>query len=299
MIHSLRVREIDITNPRQRKQFIKVPYKIYRGDPYWVAPLISERMGYLDPAKNHSFDHMDTAFFVAEGCVVPDQLRPTQSGAPSVVGREQILGTIVGFFGFFETVNDQDVAHALLQTASDWVRAQGVTAIRGPANFTGNDDAYGMLTDGFDSCPVVLMTYNPPYYPEMVESFGFGKAMDLWAWYVDMETFGADMQGLPPKLLRIVDIARKRTKVQIRKINIKDWDAEVERVKIVYRSAWEKNWGYVPPTELEMDQLADSLRQIIDPDVIFMAEVDGEPARQPTPRAIGKSRCPGSWKTTT
>jgi GNAT superfamily N-acetyltransferase len=292
MIHSLRVEEIDITRSGDRKRFVQVPWKIYRHDPHWVAPLISERMAFLDPSKNHSFDHMDTAFFVAQGYVAGRQGAMPQPGQPVVLGSEQTLGTIcafvnhrhnefhdeqVGFFGFFETVNDPEVAHALLQTACDWVREQGMLAIRGPASFTGNDDAFGMLVDGFDRRPVVLMSYNPPYYPEFVESFGFQKAMDLWAWYVNMERYGEDMRGLPTKLLRIVDKVRERTGVQVRKINIADWDAELARVKRVYNSAWENNWGFVPPTEEEFDHLAEGLRQFIDPDVIFMAEINGEP----------------------
>ena len=292
MIHNLRIHEIDITKRSERKRFIKVPWKIYRGDPYWVPPLISERMEFLDPRKNPSFEHIDAAFFLAEGYVPMTQVASPQPGLPLAVGSEQVLGSIaafinhrhnefhneqIGFFGFFETVNDYEVAEALLQTACDWVRAQGMTAIRGPANFSSNDDAYGMLVKGFNARPVVLMSYNPPYYPEMVERFGFEKAMDLWAWHADATRFGKNAENLPPKLVRVVEKVRQRTNVRVRKINLKDWDAEVERVKKVYNSAWELNWGFVPLTDAEMDHLAAGLRQILDPDVIFMAEVDGEP----------------------
>ena len=292
MIHNLSVQEIDITKRSERQRFIKVPWKIYKGDRYWVPPLISERMEFLDPGKNSSFEHIDAAFFVAKGFVTSEQFAASQPDAPPPVGSEQTLGSIaafvnhrhnefhneqVGFFGFFETVNDYEVTEALLQTACDWVRERGMTAIRGPANFTGNDDAYGMLVDGFNARPVVLMTYNPPYYPEMVERFGFQKAMDLWAWYVDMAGLGPNAENLPPKLVRIVEKVRQRTNVQIRKANLKDWDALVEKVKKVYNSAWELNWGFVPLTDAEMDHLAEGLRQFIDPDVIFIAEIDGEP----------------------
>jgi len=292
MIHNLSVHEIDITKRSERKRFIKVPWKIYKGDRYWVPPLIGERLEFLDPSKNPSFEHIDAAFFVAKGFVTSEQFATPQPGAPPPAGSEQTLGSIgafvnhrhnefhneqVGFFGFFETVNDYDVAEPLLQTACDWVRERGMTAIRGPANFTGNDDAYGMLVDGFNARPVVLMTYNPPYYPEMVERFGFQKAMDLWAWYVDMAGLGPNAENLPPKLVRIVEKVRQRTNVQIRKADFKDWDNLVEQVKKIYNSAWELNWGFVPFTDAEMDHLAEGLRQFIDPDVIFLAEIDGEP----------------------
>ena len=292
MIHNLRVQEIDISQRSQRKRFIKVPWKIYKGDRYWVPPLIGERMEFLDPGKNHSFEHMDAAFFLAKGFATTGRVDAPQPGLPLAIGDEQVLGSVaafvnhrhnefhdeqVGFFGFFEAVNDYDVAEALLQTACDWVRARGMTAIRGPASFTGNDDAYGMLVDGFDSRPVVLMSYNPPYYPEMVERFGFQKAMDLWAWYADISRLGANAENLPPKLLRVVEKVRERSKVQIRQADFKDWDALVEQVKKIYNSAWERNWGFVPFTDAEMDHVAAGLRQFIDPKIVFLAEIAGEP----------------------
>ena len=128
MIHNLKVSEIDITNPRQRKRFITVPWKIYRGDRYWVPPLIGERMEFLDPGRNESFEHLDAAFFVAEGYVTSRQLATPQPGLPTEVGSEQTLGSVgafinhrhnqvhdeqVGFFGFFEAVNDYEVVEAL------------------------------------------------------------------------------------------------------------------------------------------------------------------------------------------
>jgi GNAT superfamily N-acetyltransferase len=292
MIHNLKVREIDITNPRQRKSFITVPWNIYKGDRYWVPPLIGERMEFLDPSKNESFEHLDTAFFVAEGYVTSGQTAPQQPGMPMVLGSEQRLGSIgafvnhrhnmvhdenVGFFGFFEAVNDYEVVEALLQTAYDWVRQKGVTAIRGPASFTGNDDAYGTLIDGFDSRPVVLMSYNPPYYPEMIERFGFEKAMDLWAWHVDMTKLGPDGAQLPRKLVRVVDLVRKRVDVQIRRADTMDWDELVEQIKGIYNSAWERNWGFVPFTDAEIDHVADGLRQFADLGIVFLAEIDGKP----------------------
>jgi GNAT superfamily N-acetyltransferase len=293
MIHNLKVREIDISNARERKRFIKVPWKIYHGDRYWVPPLIGERMEFLDPARNESFEHLDTAFFVAEGFVTPDHtVVAPQPGAPGVVGSEQMVGSIgafvnhrhnavhdenVGFFGFFEAVNDYDVVEALLQTACDWVRQRGVTAIRGPASFTGNDDAYGTLVDGFDSRPVVLMSYNPPYYPEMIECFGFRKAMDLWAWYVNISSLGENLENLPPKLVRIVDLARKRSNVRIRSADTIEWDELVAQMKMIYNSAWERNWGFVPFTDAEIDHVANGLRQFADLSIVSVADIDGEP----------------------
>jgi len=186
--YNLRLREV--TSPRDRMAFIKFPWRIYKGDPYWVPPLISDRKKFLDPTKNPSFEHMDVALFILEGMFKPEGPAVPVAAAPGAtlpipVTGEEPVGTIaaiinhqhnrfhneeVGFFGFFESVNDREVAHTLLETACDWVAKRGMKAIRGPVNFSTNDEC-GLLVDGFDSPPVVLMPYNPPYYPELIESW--------------------------------------------------------------------------------------------------------------------------------
>ncbi|MCS7221131.1 MAG: GNAT family N-acetyltransferase [Anaerolineae bacterium] len=261
-----------IHTPKERLAFITFPWEVYRGDPNWVPPLISERRAFLDPARNPSFQHMDCQLFVAE-----------RNG--------RIVGTIaafinyrhnefhnerIGFFGFFETIPDYTVAEALLSTACDWVRAHGMTAIRGPANFSTNDEV-GMLVDGFDSPPVILMTYNPCYYPEFVERFGFRKAQDLLAYHIDIEIFREHPEQAPAKLLRVVEKIRQRGDFTVRRVDFRRLPEEVERFKAVYNSAWEKNWGFVPLTDAEIDHMAKNLKQIIDPAIVFIAEAEGRP----------------------
>jgi GNAT superfamily N-acetyltransferase len=183
-------------------------------------------------------------------------------------------GENIGFFGFFECINDYSVAEALFQTASDWCKSQGVTAIRGPASFSSNDDGYGFLIDGFNDAPRIYMSYTPPYYLEFAERFGFQKAMDLYAYALDTDVYRKE--GLPPKLLRVSEKVRQRSGITIRTVDMAHFDNEVAHVKHVYNSAWEKNWGFVPMTDAEFDHLAEGFKQIIDPRVVFVAEKDGE-----------------------
>ena len=292
---NLRVRELDLHSSRDRMAFIKFPWRIYKDDPYWVPPLIMERKEFFDPKKNPSFKHMDVALFMVEGTYKPEgpgMPIPAPGGAavPIAPLKQGPLGIIsahinhihnefhnerVGFFGFFESVNDKEVAHLLLDTACEWVAERGMTAIRGPMNFSTNDEC-GMLVDGFNSPPTFLMTYNPPYYPELVESFGFEKAMDLIAYTIDQTQYRS-LDDLPPKLLRVVRIVQKRyPNVRVRKMDKSHLADEVDRFKQVYNKAWQKNWGFVPLTDEEIDHMAENLAPIIDPDLAVMAEVRRE-----------------------
>jgi hypothetical protein len=140
-------------------------------------------------------------------------------------------------------------------------------------NLSTNDEC-GLLVDGFDKPPVIMMTYNPPYYVDFLEANGFTKAMDLWAWWADIND---TINNLPEKLLRVVSKVNDRYHLTIRSLNMKDWDNEVARAKEIYNSAWAKNWGFVPMTDAEFEHLAHSLKPILDPDIAFMVEKDGQP----------------------
>jgi GNAT superfamily N-acetyltransferase len=254
----------------ERLRFIQFWWEPYKDNPYWVPPLVNERQEFLDPARNPFFQHGRAAYFLA-----------TRNGEP--VGTisahindkfNEFQGENVGFFGFFECVNDYAVAEALFKTASDWCKSQGVSAIRGPASFSSNDDGYGFLIDGFNDAPRVYMSYTPPYYNEFAERFGFRKAMDLYAYALDTDVWKRN--GLPPKLLRVSEKVRNRKGIVIRPVDMSRFDEEVARVKHVYNSAWEKNWGFVPMTDAEFDHLAVGLKQMLDPRVVFVAEKDGE-----------------------
>jgi len=256
---------------KERKEFIHFQWEVYRDDPLWVPPLISDRITFLDKDKHPFHRHSEVDFFIARR-----DGKPVGTVAAILNKRHNDFHQErVGFFGLFEVLRDQEAAEALLQTACDWVKGKGMEAIRGPENYSQNEEA-GLLVDGWDGPPVILMTYNPRYYVDFIEGFGFYKAQDLLAYMLDLEPYEGDVNNLPPKLLRVTAKIQDRIGFTVRKINMRHFEEEVLRFKEVYNSAWEKNWGFVPMTDAEIEHTAHELRMMIDPDLIWMAEKDGE-----------------------
>lgn len=261
---------LDIVAVRSRKEwnaFIRFPYRHYKSNPSWVPPLLTDQKVLLNPKKNPFFDHAGHQFFLAK-----NQGRIVGRIAALVDHRHnEVHQEKMGFFGFFESIDDQKVADGLLGAARQWVRNQGMDHFRGPVNPCQNEDC-GLLVNAFDSPPVLMMPYNYAYYPSLIENFGLKKAMDLWAYYMD------DREVDPPeKLIQVVDKLKKRKNVVIRPINKKDFWNEARKVWIIYNQAWEKNWGFVPMTEDEFDHLARHLKSVIVPNLALMAEINGKP----------------------
>jgi GNAT superfamily N-acetyltransferase len=254
----------------QLQEFIKMPWKVYKDDPYWVPFLYFERLEFFDKSKNPFFEHAEGDYFIArrDGEVV---------GAIGVVVNHrynEFQGENTAHFGTFEVLEDAEAAAGLLQAACDWAASRGVDKIQGPANYSSNEE-FGLLIEGFDSPPVVLMPYNYPYYAGFIEAAGFHRAMDLLAWNRNVPEL-ASPQGTPEKLVRVVGKVKERYGLTIRHVNMKHWDAEVGHVKRIYNSAWEKNWGFVPMTDAEIDLLAGSLKMIIIPELVYVVEKDGQ-----------------------
>lgn len=176
----------------------------------------------------------------------------------------------IGFFGFFESYNDQSVANALFDAAATWLRSKGVTAMRGPASPSVNDE-YGLLIDGFQYPPAILMAYNPPYYQTLIETYGFTKAKDLYAYYV------CDEKVFTDKLTRVSEIVKNKSGVVFRSLDMKRFDEEVKIIRELYNRGWEHNWGDVPMTEEEFAYVAKDLKAIVDPELVIIAEVRGMP----------------------
>ncbi len=179
-------------------------------------------------------------------------------------------GVKVGWFGLFECIDDQAVATALLDTAQQWVKERNLTEFMGPSSFSSNAD-WSTLIEGFDKPAVLMMPYNPPYYPKLFEAWGLTKAKDLFAWEIDIN------KELPEKVSRIAEKIRAREGIVVRQANLKDWDNEVKRIKDIYNAAWEKNWGFVPMTDHEFDHLAKDLKQVLMPELCLIAEINHEP----------------------
>lgn len=256
-----------VSSKRELKQFIRLPWKIYSNDKNWVPPLIMDMKTILSRQKNPFFLHSEAEYFLV-----------CRNGEP--VGRVAAIlnrnhnkyhHEKTAFFGFFECIDDLDVARALMEKAEEWARGQGQNVLRGPTNPTMNDTC-GMLISGFDSPPVIMMTYNPPYYSTLLETLGYGKAQDLLAFYM------LSAKKLGDRVIRIAEIARKRSHVHVRNINMKKYWDEVRLVKEIYNDAWSLNWGFVPMTDEEFIHLAKELKPVIEPELVFIAEIDGEPA---------------------
>lgn len=259
-----------VTDAKGILDFVRFPFKLYKGDPNWVPPFIEERRDFFDRAKNPFYEHARYQLFLARR----DSEVVGTIGALINDNHNTFHEELTGGFGFFEAVNDPAVSNALLSAAEDWVRGQGMPVIRGPLNFSTNDEC-GTLVDGFDSPPMVMMTYNPRYYPDLIERHGYTKAMDLYAYMIELEH---DLQAAPAKVFRVADKVAQKEGIRLRTIDPRHMDREIEIIKQVYNKAWDKNWGFVPMTEHEIDHLAKNLLPLIDKRLVFVAETaEGRP----------------------
>jgi GNAT superfamily N-acetyltransferase len=255
-----------VTGKRELSQFIKFPWKIYEGNQFWVPPLLMDRRKLVDRKKNPFYKHSQAEFFLAYS-------------NDEIVGRIAAIindnhnkehNENIGFFGFFECTNDQKVANALFNTAKKWLKEKGITAVRGPANPSVNDE-YGLLIDGFDKTPVILMPYNPPYYAQLIEREGFQKIKDLYAYYLQQSTVYSE------KLERVAQIVKNREGMSFRTLDMKIFDEELKIIEKLYNDVWQYNWGAVKMTEDEFKALAADLKPIVVPELVLIAEVNKQP----------------------
>jgi GNAT superfamily N-acetyltransferase len=244
------------------KQFIEFPYSLYRGDPHWVPPLRIAVKELLDRSKHPFYANAEAAFFLArqDGRIV-GRVAAILDKAHNRFHEEQ-----AGFFGFFEAIDDQAVAEALLMRARQWLRERGAKFMRGPVNPSTNYEC-GLLVEGFNSDPMVMMTYNPPYYAALMEKAGLHKAKDLYAYLSNANTISTE------KIERVADKALRATGVRVRPIDLKNFNADVERVWHVYNSAWERNWGFIPMSREEFAAMGKEMKQILKPELVLIGEV--------------------------
>jgi GNAT superfamily N-acetyltransferase len=244
--------------------FITFPWEVYRGNPYWVPPLLGERRGFLDRTRNPFFQHGRAEYFLARR---GERLVGTIAAFTNDL-YNQFQRVNTGFFGFFEVLEDPEAAAALLSTAEDWARKAGHTSILGPAQFSTNDEC-GLLVDGFDDPPRILMTYNPPRYRTYLETAGYRTAMNLWAYSLAIADF---IRNKPEKLERVTAKVLERGKLSVRRLDMKRFDRELEGIKKIYNRSWERNWGFVPMTDPEFDRMAEELKPLLDPDLVIVVE---------------------------
>ncbi len=261
-----KVEVIPVESTSQLKQFIDYPNILYKDDPNYVAPLRSERLEFFDFEKNPFYHTARVKLFLAmAGSTVTGRIATCINYAHNEYHAEQ-----VGFYGFFDCPDDYEIASTLLKVAMITLKKEGMEKMRGPMNFSTNHEC-GMLIEGFDSPPTVMMTYNQPYLPQLVEKFGLKKAMDLLAYKITAD------KPIPERIQKVVEKMAKRTHVTMRNLNMKDFDNEVRKINMVYNQAWERNWGFVPMSEEEFFYTAKNLRQIVDPELVFICEYEGKP----------------------
>jgi GNAT superfamily N-acetyltransferase len=251
------------------KPFIDLSWTLNAGDPKWVPPLRMVFDQLLNREKHPFYQHADVAFFVAErGGKLVGRIAAIANHRAN-----EFHGDKTGFFGLFESIDDQAVADALLDRAASWLKAKGLTSIQGPFNLSTNDELYsgGVLIDGFDTSPAFMMAHNPRYYQRLMEGAGMTKAKDLVAYWLPHNN--------PPKrLIDGIDRLGKREGWRIRTVDMKRFKDEVAAVMSVYNSAWERNWGFIPMTDAEFDSMAREFKPVVDPNLVLIAETtEGEP----------------------
>lgn len=253
-------------NKAERRRFIDLAWKINARDPAWVPPLRLSVEDALDTKKNPFYKHARIQLWNAyrEGEHVG------RISACVDDRHNEFHGEKIGFWGFFECIDDASVASALFAAAEDWIRGQGMNASRGPANPSFNHEA-GMLLNSFSEDPYVMMTHNLPYFPALVEGLGYQKEKDLFAFNLPCpEEFDA-------RVVRISEKVKAKNNITIRSINMKKFREEVQLIREIYNAAWEKNWGFVPMDQAEFDHMAKSLKDVLWPDFCLLAFVGDKP----------------------
>jgi hypothetical protein len=255
----------EVSGPGQLNAFIEFPLWLYRGDPLYSPQLSRDQKIHFSP-ENPFFDHAEVSFFLAykSGRIA--------GRIASIVNHLHIKGQKekAGFFGFFECINDPEVSAALLDTVRDRLLKKGLDVMRGPMNFSTNEEC-GFLLDGFGEAAMLMLPYNPPYYNDLMNAYGMRKAKDLHAYIKHIQ---GDM---PEKMYRVAAIAEKRG-IVARQVTKDYFGQAMQGFKDIYNAAWAKNWGFIPITEAEIDYSSKLLKPLVVPDLTILAEKDGEPA---------------------
>ena len=257
-----------VQSRRDLRRFVQFPYDLYQGSPFWVPPLRVEQFETLNPRKNPFFEHGQIQPFLAF------------DDTGNVVGR---IAAIIngmhlkthddnaGFFGFFETEKHFEIAETLLNTSASWLRERGMRVMRGPMNPSLNDPS-GLLVDGFDQFPAIMMPHNPPYYHNYLHRWGFERVMTLWAYYVHRKIITLD------RLKRGASIVyRRNPDLSLRTLDMSRFDEEITVIREIFNEAWSDNWGFVPVTDNEFSHIAKGMKQIVDPRICFIMEMNGNP----------------------
>jgi len=256
-----------VQNKRQLKTFIDFPHDLYQSDKNYVPELFIAQRDMLTKGKHPSHEHIDFELYLAyqEDKVVGRIAGIYNQNHNDYVQQQE------GFLGFFDAIDHYQVAKKLFDRAINFLKSRKVNRVIGPVNFSTNDPA-GLLIDGYQHPPKIMMTFNKSYYPAFFAKYGFNKKMDLFAYWFDVDTIPKRIATLAKK----VEERLQRKGITVRKINLKDFKNEVTKIRTVYNQAWDKNWGFVPMTEKEFDYVAKDMKLLIDDDFVLVAEKEGK-----------------------
>ncbi|WP_374392223.1 N-acetyltransferase [Sphingopyxis sp.] len=253
-----------------RREFVELAYRLNRGDPAWVPPLKGEVYGLLTPGKNPWFEHGKAQLFVARrGERTVGRISAHIDELALAQPAEQGMGPGTGNWGLLEA-EDAEVAHALIAKAEDWLRGQGMTRALGPLSISVWDEP-GLLIEGFDTPPAIMLGHNSALYQGWIEGEGYRPVKQLFNYGVEI------VDGFPPLVNRIVAAGEKNERIRIRRVDKKKFDAEAKLIMGILNDAWSDNWGFVPLTDSEIAYVGKKLKDIVFEDLIRVAEVDGEP----------------------
>ena len=270
----LSIEQFGLGDPRIR-EFARLPWRLYHGDPCWTPPLMMDLLGnrllgtkgLLTAEHPYHRDAEVTHFLVRRD-------GETVGRVSAAVNRRfnEFYGSKVGFFGFFETENDPEIARMLLDAAAEWLRDRGMTSMRGPGEYSNaTHERKGILVEGFEFEPTVELTHNPPWYAGLVEGCGLAKVKDYVAYTIEFDDVPRE------RIQRLAAAVRKRVNIQTRPADLSRFREEVGLIVKLYNEAWAQNWGFLPLTDDDADAVAESLRPIVDPGLVRFAYVDGEP----------------------
>jgi len=252
------------TGKERLREFVHFPWRIYEDDPLWVPPLVKEQLAMFSP-RYHFFEHGEMELFLARrGNETVGRVAAILDRSYVDFSRDEAV-----FFGFFESVDDSEVVQALIDTVRAWGMERGMKVIRGPFNPSTNDEC-GLLVEGFDMAPMLMMPYNPPYYMDLMKSCGLEKCKDLYSYIVETNMQTQRFEKFVTRLhQRMPDLT-------VRSVRLNRLAEELQTIRDIYNDAWKDNWGFVPITESEMDFLASRLKPLVIDDLVLFAEIKGK-----------------------
>lgn len=263
---TLRYRLAPVEGAATLDAFVRTPWTVFRGDPHWSPPLLLERKQLLSSKHNPYFEHARARYWLA-----------TRDGEP--VGRisaqvdqlvQRQMGAGTGQFGFFDAIDDKGLAQALFDEAEAWLKAQNMTRALGPFSLSINEEA-GLLYDGFDQPPAIMMGHARPYYAGLVEAAGYDKAVDMYAYLLHLAS------TLTDRLNRTLDWGLNNRRLLLRDLDKRHWRREIASILDIFNDAWRNNWGFVPMTNAEIAKMARDLKPLINPALARICEYDGAP----------------------